>query len=310
MEGRTSSDDVGDAAFRRSQPGLGLTPTRDSPKHRLIHKSGNGERPVARPPPTRQADTIDPNSPFENVIGDTWASFRSNAGGILLLCLLASTPIIAVSVRQLDISEGGVLQVVTPSVVAAKLAGMAAQLIVGTLMTAALTSLSLIEAQRGVTDIGEALRAAVTKLPRLAVLSLVQFLVVPVGMLLLVIPGVIAALRLSLAAPILMDRDVTPIDACRQSWSLTRPHWAGLAWLYFIAFLLGAVGMLASLPLFMVVGALGLPEHYLAVSVVVGVYQTILMVPGCLLCANAYMRLRGQMAHLHPSDVRAGAGAP
>ncbi|MCB9519437.1 MAG: hypothetical protein H6699_01010 [Myxococcales bacterium] len=252
---------------------------------------------------------MDPNSPFENVIGDTWASFRSNAAGILLLCLLASTPLIAATVWEINVSDGGALQEITRSLVAAKLAGMAAQLIVGTLVTAAVTSLSLIEAQRGVTDIGEALRAAATKLPRLAVLSIVQFLVVFVGMLMLVIPGIIAALRLSLAAPILMDRDVTPIDACRQSWSLTRPHWAGLAWLYFIAFLLGVVGTLVSFPLLMAGGALGINGHYLAASVVGGVSSTILMVPGCLLCANAYMRLRGQMAFLHPSDVGAGEGA-
>lgn len=95
------------------------------------------------------------------------------------------------------------------------------------------------------------------------VVTLVLFwIVVVVGLALLVVPGIVAAVRLSLAPAIVVDRDLDPISALRRSYELTEGHFAELFVFGLLLGLMNLLGLLAlGLGLFLTV-----PTTYLAVT--------------------------------------------
>lgn len=67
-----------------------------------------------------------------------------------------------------------------------------------------------------------------------------------VGFCLLVIPGIYWSIRLYMFPWVLVDKDVGPFEAMRQSWEMTR----GSCWNFFLlALLLGAVNILGMIAL-------------------------------------------------------------
>lgn len=54
--------------------------------------------------------------------------------------------------------------------------------------------------------------------------TILTWLIVTVGFLLLIVPGVIAALGLYFASYFVIDRGAGPIDALKQSWHMTKGH--------------------------------------------------------------------------------------
>jgi len=54
--------------------------------------------------------------------------------------------------------------------------------------------------------------------------SILTWLIVTVGFLLLIVPGVIAALGLYFASYLVIDRGAGPINALKQSWHITKGH--------------------------------------------------------------------------------------
>ena len=63
---------------------------------------------------------------------------------------------------------------------------------------------------------------------RVFLIGLISGLAIVVGTLLLIVPGVLLLIRWWIAVPAALDRDLSPTDALRESWALTRPHWAGI----------------------------------------------------------------------------------
>lgn len=83
-------------------------------------------------------------------------------------------------------------------------------------------------------------------------------IIVIVGLLLLIVPGVIAALALFPASYLIVDRGVQPIEAIKQSYAMTKGHWLEI--FIFILALIGinilgllalVVGLLVSVPVSM-----------------------------------------------------------
>jgi uncharacterized membrane protein len=70
------------------------------------------------------------------------------------------------------------------------------------------------------------------------VANLVVVIGVSIGLLFLIVPGVILALGLSMTFPLIIDRNLGPIDALTESWKLTDGHKANL-----FVFMLIAVGL-------------------------------------------------------------------
>jgi uncharacterized membrane protein len=86
--------------------------------------------------------------------------------------------------------------------------------------------------------------------------NLLLALVVSVGFLLLIVPGVIAALGLMLTVPLIVDRGLGPIEALQASWKLTDGHKGNLfvAAILWMALSVGGlcacfVGVLVVMPL-------------------------------------------------------------
>jgi hypothetical protein len=77
--------------------------------------------------------------------------------------------------------------------------------------------------------------------------SILYFLMVIVGLLLLIIPGIIVALRFGLFQQAIVEKQLGAIDALKYSWNLTRENGLSLFCLYFLCFLIVIAGILAIL---------------------------------------------------------------
>ncbi len=80
--------------------------------------------------------------------------------------------------------------------------------------------------------------------PMLITLFLVQ-LGTWVGLMLCIVPGIILGLGLSMAVPLVVDRDLDAIDALKESWRLTTGHKADLFLFGVLSFFVALAGVLA-----------------------------------------------------------------
>ena len=74
------------------------------------------------------------------------------------------------------------------------------------------------------TAVGEALRWVVPHLARLIVLTVIVSMLVGIGLVLLIFPGVILASGLAVSACVLVVEGLSPTDAMNRSWTLTAGH--------------------------------------------------------------------------------------
>jgi uncharacterized membrane protein len=86
--------------------------------------------------------------------------------------------------------------------------------------------------------------------------SILTGLAVVLGLIFLIIPGLILAIRLSFAPLILIDSKTGPIKSMKESWALTRGHfwsllgfWLTIAILNILGFIALGVGFLFTIPI-------------------------------------------------------------
>ncbi|MBT7807871.1 hypothetical protein HN766_20375 [Candidatus Poribacteria bacterium] len=82
-------------------------------------------------------------------------------------------------------------------------------------------------------------------LPRYAAATLVATVVIMVGLLLLVVPGVILAVRLAFYGYFLVDQDAGPIESLRRSWHATRGITLKVLAFLFMLWIINVAGLLA-----------------------------------------------------------------
>ncbi len=76
---------------------------------------------------------------------------------------------------------------------------------------------------------------------RYIVALIIQGIIVLAGFILLIIPGVILAVRLQYVTYLIIDKNLGPIEAIKKSWNITRGH----AWnLFFFGVILGLINIL------------------------------------------------------------------
>lgn len=128
-------------------------------------------------------------------------------------------------------------------------------LILGSLLSAALTSLVLEKLRGRDASIGSCLQKGFQRLPLLLVLNLLMGLIILVGMVLVLIPGLIAVIMLSVAVPVFVAERASIGDSIRRSFRLTKSaFWpvCALFILYFVAM------VLVMAPLMLLLGFIGL----------------------------------------------------
>ncbi|MEN9390670.1 MAG: hypothetical protein RLZZ283_770 [Candidatus Parcubacteria bacterium] len=75
--------------------------------------------------------------------------------------------------------------------------------------------------------------------------TLLQGIIIGVGFVLLIIPGIIAALLLSFVQLLVVDKSMNPIEAIKKSYALAKGHMLQLFLFGLCAILLNAVGLIA-----------------------------------------------------------------
>jgi uncharacterized membrane protein len=96
------------------------------------------------------------------------------------------------------------------------------------------------------------------------VANLVSSIAISIGMIFLIVPGVILALGLCMAIPLIVDRGLGPIDALSESWKLTDGHKTNLFIFGLIAFGLSIAGACAcGVGLFLVIPLLYIALMYI-----------------------------------------------
>ncbi|MBI4705907.1 MAG: hypothetical protein HY744_32850 [Deltaproteobacteria bacterium] len=91
----------------------------------------------------------------------------------------------------------------------------------------------------------------------LLVANILTGLAVAFGLLLLIVPGIILALGLSLTVPIVVDRNLHAVDAMKESWRLTTGHKVGIFVFGLLMAALMLLGLLACCVGVLVVAPLG-----------------------------------------------------
>ena len=93
-------------------------------------------------------------------------------------------------------------------------------------------------------SIGRTYRYALRKLPAILWITILTSIVTIIGFLLLIIPGIIAFVRLALGPPVLVVEDVPGTNALRRSWNLTKGNFWRLLGLLILSALIAGVGAL------------------------------------------------------------------
>lgn len=171
-------------------------------------------QPSASPVPAVPNDNFVSN-PFLNAVGGIILVLKGNPVSILLLTLIAVLAYIACLGLY---TLGGILGVV-PMIIVTILSFVLFLVILGSFYVVGGKS-----ARSETVTTGEAMSLAFKKSPHLFAQSLVIGLLVFVGLLLLIVPGIIVGLRLSLAPFIMFEEDLGPIKAIKRSWELTKNH--------------------------------------------------------------------------------------
>jgi hypothetical protein len=167
------------------------------------------------------------------------------------IAALALIPVTFIQVWVTQIAVGSLNEFATQ----AEFAAMTSQIIVITLVFVAVQLLIvqpfLVAAiSRAAADaylgervtLGRTLRYALSRLPAILWITIITSVLTIIGFILLIVPGIIAAVRLSLTPAVLVVEDVRGTKAVGRSWRLTAGHsWRVLGTLI-LSGLIGAIG--------------------------------------------------------------------
>jgi hypothetical protein len=91
--------------------------------------------------------------------------------------------------------------------------------------------------------LGRTLRYALSRLPAILWVSIITVVAITVGLILLIIPGIIAAVRLTLAPAVVVVEDVRGTKAVGRSWNLTGGHFWRVLGTLILSGIIEAVGL-------------------------------------------------------------------
>jgi hypothetical protein len=182
--------------------------------------------------------TIDPFNSIADVLRPTLLLFTNNLWLITKITVVIAAPFaIFYALSLTDIEHDGQLA-----------AGIYfLDLLCTIVMAPALTYALMQVMQTGVAPgVNESYRWGFSKLPRLAVCAFITWILIGLGMLACIIPGIIIALSLSLVFPIAILEKGSPLEVLQSSYELTKGHRWKILGATIVILLLSAT---ASLPL-------------------------------------------------------------
>ena len=186
-------------------------------------------------------------SPTE-IVDATFQFYKAHAGDLLVLCALLTVPPMLLEALT-PAPYDKVMSVVTNVML------MASQGAIAVLVAAALEEDSALTA-------GEVLRQFGSRMGSVIVVAIMSGILMMLGLVLLVIPGIIAAIWFAVSTPVAAIEGRRNSDALGRSRDLTRGHFWHvlltmlLSWIIFFALVLGG-----SLALGLVLAMVGLPER-------------------------------------------------
>lgn len=119
-----------------------------------------------------------------------------------------------------------------------------ASIIIGLLVNAGMMKLAIHHVRSGQVDIAQLFNITDVIVP-IIVAGLLMYLAIGLGFVLLIVPGIIAGLGLSMAIPLVVDQKVGGIDALKRSWATCQPHLGSLFLLFLVLALLNLAGACA-----------------------------------------------------------------
>lgn len=225
------------------------------------------------------------------ILDDSFAIYRANFGTLLLLSAIVVVPVyllvFGVGLGWLwsdyDVAKGSEIKL---SDVSETLVGLAAQLLVVTPLVTAM----VVHAVRTMADgakprAGEAIRAGVDVFPALLGAILLVALGVLGGLVLLIVPGVILAVRWIVVSQVVVLEGLRGGEALNRSFELTRGHgWFSFLLLFVLNLLVGVLSAVVLVPL----GAAAESADTMALSMLAQIISSVLSLP---LVAVAYTLL-------------------
>jgi len=243
--------------------------------------------PVPPPPPPSYGGpppVLPGTFSFGDILGQTFSTYTANFLAFVTITALVSLPAILATL----IVGASPFAAVIPMLVG---------LVTGPIGTGAITY-GVYEYLRGrQTTVGDCLRVGFSKVLPILGVAILTGLIIVVGVILCVIPGLIAATVLALAVPVAIQEQVDVMAALRRSASLTEGYrWTVFGVLFVIGVINGGIGMVIGL----LFAASGHPEKAQLVGQIVGI-----LVGGLAATAPAvmYYRLRSVKESVDVRDI-------
>lgn len=176
---------------------------------------------------------------MEGLIGKVFGSFAKTIGVSLPIALLMSAPALiytAITFSNITLESAINLEstVRTYTIVV-----LALTLLLTPIATGAITYAAVQTESGAQLTAGKALAAGFARLVPVLGTALLTGLAILGGFIMLIIPGVIAAIRLSAAPAVTVVERLGPVAALKRSWELTKPYGGQIFGAYFLVGILG-----------------------------------------------------------------------
>ena len=203
------------------------------------------------PPPDNndqspQPDVIPPFDGVGSILGPTITLF---AGKIWLI-----TKIVFVIVAPFEIFKALSIGTATEPDWQLGLGILALQLLSNALIVPALYFALVKAMETGIApSVNEAYRWGLSKMPKLILSAVMSWVLIMLGTLLCIIPGIIAGLAFHVVYPVAVFEKGSAVDVLKRSYELTQQR----LWIIFLAgFVIGILGALGSVPAVLITGAM------------------------------------------------------
>lgn len=211
--------------------------------------------------------------PFEAALKDSLEIFQKNAPVFTVVFLIGGAPTFLGQLLVAIAGSGLGLIANLLSLVGIVTAVLAS----GTVQTAVLT---------GTSDVNAAMSSVTPRLLPLIGVSLLVGIIIGIGMILLLVPGVIAACALIAAIPLFLDQSTGVIDSLQRSVELTKGNWLRIFFMLAIFGIPVVIVYAIVIQIFsMILGLIGIALASWVLGAIIGAYAAILVVV-------AYRKLR------------------